>query len=218
MSLKGKKVLITAGPTWVPIDRVRVISNIATGETGILLAKALQRLGARVSLLLGPVESNFVSRQIRILRFTFFDELFHAVKKELKSKQVDIVVHAAAVSDFRPKIYYRKKVESGKNHWKLELVPTAKIIDFIKPYDKNVVLVGFKFLPQSSRLNLIQQAKKLMRRSDCDCVVANRIKHSVYRAWIVGDKVSGVCRSRRELIRHLVRTLSLLTLNRRDKE
>ena len=52
--LKNKKVLITAGPTWVPIDNVRVISNTATGETGILLSEKLKNLGAKVTLLLGP--------------------------------------------------------------------------------------------------------------------------------------------------------------------
>ena len=71
MVLKNKNILITAGPTWVPIDRVRVISNIATGKTGILLAKSANKLGAKVTLVLGPVGEVGLEKEINVKRFYF---------------------------------------------------------------------------------------------------------------------------------------------------
>ncbi|MFH1457757.1 MAG: phosphopantothenoylcysteine decarboxylase [Candidatus Omnitrophota bacterium] len=209
MSVKNKRILITAGPTWVPIDSVRVISNRATGKTGILLARKLQRLGAEVNLLLGPVEFNVVHDKIRVLRFRFFDELCDRIKEELKKRHFDYVFHAAAVSDYRPQGRYRKKVKSGLCRWQLELVPTSKIIKSIKRLDRDIFLVGFKFLPQASKAHLIQQARMLMKESDCDCVVANTLVSNDYRAWIVKEEdVSGGYHSRSELIGHLIRAIS----------
>ncbi|MFH0827232.1 MAG: phosphopantothenoylcysteine decarboxylase [Candidatus Omnitrophota bacterium] len=205
MSFKNKRVLITAGPTWVAIDRVRVISNTATGETGMLLAQSLQRLGAKVHLVLGPVEIAFFQKKISVLRFRFFDELECLVKDELKKRHFDYVFHAAAVSDYRPKEFYEQKVKSGLSRWQLALVPTDKIINSIKRWDRKVFLVGFKFLPQGPKMRLIQQARSLMRDSGCDCVVANLGPYP-YRAWIVSR--TGVSRgnhSRRELIDNLIK-------------
>lgn len=206
MSFKNKQVLITAGPTWVAIDSVRVISNTATGETGILLAQRLQRLGAKVHLILGPVETNLAHKKMRVLRFRFFDELDNLIKRELKKRHFDYIFHAAAVSDYRPKTFYGQKVKSGLSCWHLELVPTNKIINSIKQLDREVFLIGFKFLPQASKMRLIQQAKRLMKSSGCDCVVANSVTPHRYRAWIVdGGRVSRGNHSRKELVDNLIR-------------
>ena len=98
-----KKVLITAGPTWVAIDKVRVISNIASGETGILLADKLSEQGAKVTLVLGPGndKNGIQNSRIKIIRFSFFEELRQALKKELKASRYDFIIHSAAVSGFR---------------------------------------------------------------------------------------------------------------------
>ncbi|HQO38768.1 MAG TPA: phosphopantothenoylcysteine decarboxylase, partial [Candidatus Omnitrophota bacterium] len=98
MSLKGKRILITAGPTWVSLDPVRVISNTASGETGRRLAYACAQAGARVTLLLGPGESPAPDRRICVRRFRFFEELDRSLRSELR-KKYDAVVHSAAVSD-----------------------------------------------------------------------------------------------------------------------
>ncbi len=206
MKFKNKQVLITAGPTWVAMDSVRVISNTATGETGILLAQNLQRLGAKVHLVLGAVETNFTHKKIRVLRFRFFDELEHLMKEELKKRHFDYLFHTAAVSDYRPKTFYEQKERSGLSCWHLELVPTNKIINSIKKLDRDVFLIGFKFEPQVSKLQLIQQAKALMKNSGCDCVVATTVMPHHYRAWIVyGKRVSRGHYSRRELVDNLIK-------------
>lgn len=82
MSLKNKRVLITAGPTWVAIDKVRVISNTATGATGKILAQQLANKGAKVTLLINAENSCCLNKKIKILPFRFFDQL---KKKSLMS-------------------------------------------------------------------------------------------------------------------------------------
>ena len=82
MDLKKKRVLITAGPTWVPVDSVRVISNTASGETGILLARQLRRIGAKPTLILGPGHDCCIDKNLNLKRFRFFDELKKIITRE----------------------------------------------------------------------------------------------------------------------------------------
>ena len=183
--LKNKRILITAGPTWVPIDGVRVISNIATGETGILLAEKLQNLGAKVTLLLGPAGVCCLNKKIKLMRFRFFNELKNIIIKELRFKKYDAVIHSAAVSDYKPVKVYTQKVKSGIKNWQVNLVPTEKIIDLIRKLDDSLFLVGFKFQPQATKTMLIKETKKLIRRVNLDLAVANTIDKSRYHAYIV---------------------------------
>ena len=205
-SFKNKKILITAGPTWVPLDKVRVIGNIASGETGILLAQRLERLGVKVTLLLGPVELCCFNNKIRLIRFRFFDELKNLIKRELTSKQYDIVIHSAAVSDYKPKSFYRRKVQSGIKQWSIDLVPTPKIIDMVKKIDPSLFLIGFKFEPKPNKAYLLNQAKVLLKHSGADLVVANTIYNTHYSAYIISpEKVSGVFRSKNKLATALIK-------------
>jgi phosphopantothenoylcysteine decarboxylase/phosphopantothenate--cysteine ligase len=206
--LKNKKILITAGPTWVPLDEVRVISNTATGETGLLLAEKLTCLGAKVTLLLGPGDCCCLSRKIKLIRFKFFDDLRRLVIRELSTKKYDIVIHSAAVSDYGLKHSYRGKIKSGKKILKLNLVPTPKIIDLIKRIDRSVFLVGFKFEPQADRSLLVKEAKKLNRRSSLDLTVANTLKKNRYQAYIIKNElVRGPNNNKEDLTEELVRSL-----------
>lgn len=199
-----KRVLITAGPTWVSIDRVRVISNIATGETGILLAEKLQYLGAKVTLLLGPVEYSCKNKKIKILRFVFFDDLKHKLAKELNTKKYDIVIHSAAVSDYRPAKIFRNKIRSGISRLKIELVPAVKIIGLIKKIDPLVFLVGFKYEPGAGRKKLIKEARGLIKRSSLNLAVANTIDKKRYSSYILEDnKIYGPLNSKENMINRL---------------
>lgn len=206
--LKGKKILITAGPTWVPIDRVRVISNIASGETGILLALGLQRLGAKVTLLLGPAKARCLNKKIKLISFKLFDELKKIVIAELKSKTYDIVIHSAAVSDYRPQKIYSQKVKAGIKNWRLNLVPTEKIIDLIKKIDRSIFLVGFKFEPEVGKYKLIESAKKLMIHSNLDLAVANTVKKNRYLAYIIEqNRICGPFSNKHDLAEMLINKL-----------
>lgn len=199
MNLKNKRILITAGPTWVPIDNVRVISNIASGETGILLAEKLIKEQAKVTLVLGPVGSRRIDRRIRLVKFRFFDELRARLKKELRSKKYDIVIHSAAVSDFKPEQPVKGKLKSGKTYG-VRLIPLPKIILDIKRFaSAGVKLVLFKLEAGVSDARLICRARKALLKSRADLIVANRITPS-YEAFILNkDKI--LCRpnSKKEL-------------------
>jgi len=187
MKLRNKRILITAGPTWVPIDAVRVISNVATGQTGILLAEELQRLSAKVTLLIGPVETCCLNKNIKLLRFRFFDELKDKIIQELKYKKYDIVIHSAAVSDYEPSKVYSGKIKSGIKNLRLSLVPAEKIIDLIKRIDNSIILVGFKFEPQAKKDMLIKMTKELIRAANLNLAVANTIDKNKYCAYILDN-------------------------------
>jgi len=186
--LENKRILITAGPTWVPIDRVRVISNIATGETGILLAEKLLQRGAKVTLLLGPTAACCLNRKIKLIRFRFFDELKEIIIKELRSKKYAAVVHSAAVSDYAAAVTFADKVKSDRKVWNLRLVPTSKIIDLIKKIDRSVFLVGFKFEPDLNAGRLISKARRLLKKSRLNLAVANTVRNKRYEAYLVDHK------------------------------
>src|SRR5271157_2085618 len=97
---KKCRVLVTCGATWTPIDDVRVISNVSSGEMGHLIAQAFRQRSAQVSIIEGPVTHTLIDKKIKIIKYRFFDELARVLKAELL-KKYDIIIHAAAVSDFK---------------------------------------------------------------------------------------------------------------------
>jgi len=203
--IKAKKILITAGPTWVPIDTVRVISNIATGKTGILLAKVLAKQGAKVTLMLGPVETCCIDKNIKVIYFKFFDELSLLLKNELKRQHYDIVIHSAAVSDYRPLLSSKKKLSSSAKKLTLALKQTPKIIDYLRGASPDSFLVGFKFEPDLTENRLVSEARSLIKRAHLDLAVANTVHNNHYRAWIVNEKDKSGCFSgKKEMVRGLL--------------
>ncbi len=208
--LKNKKILITAGPTWVAIDSVRVISNIATGETGILLAQALSKLGARVTLLLGPGQACCIGNRIKLIRYKFFSELKEAITEELKARHYDIFIHSAAVSDYEPRKVYSQKVKSGIKNWQLSLRPTEKIINLIKRIDRSLLVVGFKFQPDAEKKELLEKAKELMQQADLDLTVANTLSQGKYQAYIIDNslRVWGEFLNKKNLVLNLIKALT----------
>lgn len=207
-SLKDKKVLITAGPTWVKIDSVRVISNTATGSTGILLAEKLSRLGAKVTLLLGPIGKNNLSKRIRVLHFQYFDELKALLEKELKTRKYDLAIHSAAVSDYKPKVICKRKISSDLGDLSIKLIPTTKIIKIFKKIQPGIFLVGFKFEPKASKARLIREARQLINNTRTDLVVANTLKSERYVAFIVNsNRQSGPIFDKKTTTNNLTKTL-----------
>jgi phosphopantothenoylcysteine decarboxylase/phosphopantothenate--cysteine ligase len=185
MSLKGKLVLITAGPTWVAIDRARVISNLATGETGFILADKFKKLGAKVTLLLGPGNFCGVQTGIKVIRFNYFSELEWLLKKELKKRKYSLVIHAAAVADYQPQKTICRKVSSLRKNWEISLVPTKKLIKSLRDYHPDLFTVGFKFEPNTGKGGLLLKASRLLKASNLDLVVANSNKNKGYQAYIL---------------------------------
>lgn len=204
--LKNKKILITAGPTWVPIDKIRVISNVSSGRTGILLAKEAARQGGSVTLLLGPVGDVNIGRRIDLIRFRFFDDLKKALQRQLSGNRFDAIIHLAAVSDFRPVKTGRSKISSGRA-LRLKLVPTEKLSGIIRKRARMSFLVIFKLEAGTSRHELIKRAKKAMQACSADMVVANMFKGLRYIAYvIVGRHIYSVSR-KENLPRVLLRAI-----------
>ena len=207
MSLKGKTILITAGPTWVAIDSVRVISNIATGTTGALLAREAAHQGARVSLVLGSSsQSNHFGKSIRVIHFRFFDELKDILKHELQNKKYDIIIHSAAVSDFKPQQRVKRKLSSERTYG-FKLVPLEKLIVLIRRLNRKARLVMFKLETDVQNQTLMKRARQAQRRAGADLVVANSL--NPYRALIIdrnGSQVSAG--NKQDLAKKLIKILS----------
>lgn len=168
----------------MPLDGVRVISNISTGTLGQLIAAEAARKGAKVTLLEGPVTEPFKKTTVRVIKFRFYEELYRALKTELKRKY-DVVIHAAAVSDYAVQGAGRKKISSDLKKVVVRLKPTRKIIAAIKKWNKNVRLVGFKLDPDITRQNALKYSRALIRKAGCDFVVANNLAHNRYRSFII---------------------------------
>jgi phosphopantothenoylcysteine decarboxylase / phosphopantothenate---cysteine ligase len=204
--LKGKRILVTAGPTWIAIDDVRVLSNLASGQTGVILAERLALLGAKVTLLLGPSGITCLKKGVRVLNFRFFDELARILNKELKLSKYDFLVHSAAVSDYRPLKKAVGKVKSGRKNWRLDLVPTEKLINRLKAKNKGIYLVGFKFEPAANQSKLILSGRKLLQNSGADLVVANT--SGKYTALLLENKnVLGKYSSKRAMVGGLIEAM-----------
>jgi len=171
--LAGKQVLITAGPTIEPIDPVRVITNQSTGKTGILLASELISAGAKVTLVYGPGITE-PPKGVKIISVKTVNEMFDAVKKQLKSKKFDIVILSAAAADYTVKAN-KSKIKSTEKHIVIKLQKAPKIIDQIKKIQKNVFLVGFKAESNVSKKVLVDSAIRKLRDSSADMIVANDI-------------------------------------------
>ena len=203
---KNKKILITAGPTWVPIDKVRVISNIASGATGLLLADALCSLGAKVTLLLGPANYCCLNKKIHIVRFAFFDELKSFLIKELKQNRFDYIIHSAAVSDFKAAKPTKGKLASGKA-LNLKLLPLPKLAKGIRNLQPQSTLVLFKLESGIRDAALIKRARNSLIKYKADLVIANRIDPR-YKAFILNeDTIFCKVNSKQTLVKSLIRAL-----------
>jgi len=171
--LHKKRILMTAGPTVEYIDPVRVITNLSTGRTGVLLASELVFAGAKVTLVYGPGTATPPSGA-KVIPVKTTKEMFDAVKKEMK-KKFDVVILAAAASDYTVQNYSKSKIKSSKKSLVIKLNQAPKIIDYIKKWQKDVFLVGFKAETNLSKKKLEESARKKMKESKADLIIANDI-------------------------------------------
>lgn len=210
--MKNKRILITAGSTWVRIDKVRVITNIFGGRTGYYIAQRLCKNGFSVTLLLGPTRFHFSPLGgMNILRFKYFEELNSLVKKELFKKRYIAVIHSAAISDYTPVKVYQGKISSHRNQLNIKCKPTPKIIKEIKRIDKNVFLVQFKLEVGVNTRELLRRAYRSMLRNDADLVVANKledIRGKRYKSFVMDrEKNTFSIRSHQKLAHFLIKTI-----------
>ena len=170
-SLKNKKILVTAGATIEEIDPVRVITNKSSGKMGVYIAEEAYLRGADVTLVRGTnsIEPRFPLNDIVIHSAK---DLFNEIKKNIKNN--DILIHAAAVSDFEVNNKNHEKIKSGQE-LHLELTPTTKILENIKKLKKSIFLIGFKAEYNVSEKELIKRAYDLLKSANADLIVANDV-------------------------------------------
>lgn len=169
--LKGKRVLVTAGPTHEKIDDVRYIANYSSGKMGYALAETANRLGAEVILISGPVDIK-AGKEIKVVDVVSAGEMFEAAVYENENKHIDIAIHAAAVADFTPEtsvIGKIKKTKTGDN-MVLELRQTKDILSFFGQNKKeDQYLVGFALEYSKEK----EYGRDKLKSKNCDMIVVN---------------------------------------------
>ncbi|MCQ0110835.1 bifunctional phosphopantothenoylcysteine decarboxylase/phosphopantothenate--cysteine ligase CoaBC [Zhouia amylolytica] len=170
LPLKGKKVLITAGPTYEAIDPVRFIGNHSSGKMGFELAKAAASLGAKVYLITGPTHLTIDDNLIHIDRVVSAEEMYNAVHKHYNS--VDIAVLSAAVSDYRPKSVADEKIKKKSMVMEVVLEPTKDILASLGAQKSHQFLVGFALETE----NELENAKKKLSKKNLDAIVLNSLR------------------------------------------
>lgn len=172
LTLQGLKALVTAGPTYESLDPVRFIGNHSSGKMGGAIAEELYRRGAQVQLVLGP-SSIEIEQKIKTIRVTSADEMYNVCMKNFNS--FDIIVMAAAVADFTPKMKSVQKIKKSGNDFSLELKKTKDILlEAGKIKRKGQTLVGFALETDNEKKNAI---KKLVEKN-ADLIVLNSLRDS----------------------------------------
>ncbi|MCG6959677.1 bifunctional phosphopantothenoylcysteine decarboxylase/phosphopantothenate--cysteine ligase CoaBC, partial [bacterium BMS3Abin03] len=167
IDLPGKRILVTAGPTYEDIDPVRFIGNRSSGKMGYAVAKASYLRGAEVTLISGPSSEN-VYPEIKKINVRSADEMKKLVEKELRNN--DILIMASAVADYKPAKTESKKLKKERKLSELKLLPTEDILASIKK-DKKIV-VGFALETDNELTN----AKKKLKEKDLDLMILNSLK------------------------------------------
>jgi phosphopantothenoylcysteine synthetase/decarboxylase len=163
--MKRLTFLITSGPTREYIDPVRYISNESSGKMGAALCEAVLKLGHKAVFISGKV-SRYPSGKAEVINVTSADDMFKAVKKNLK--KADIIIGAAAVADFRPAVFSKNKIKK-KNFLSLKLKQNPDILAYCGKNKKKRVAAGFAL----ETGDLIKAAEKKLKSKNLDLIIAN---------------------------------------------
>ncbi|CAM4303462.1 bifunctional phosphopantothenoylcysteine decarboxylase/phosphopantothenate--cysteine ligase CoaBC [Zobellia nedashkovskayae] len=169
LPLSGKKVLITAGPTYEAIDPVRFIGNHASGQMGYELAKVAANLGAHVILVSGPSRFSVSHDLINLKKVTSAEEMYNEV--HLHYKNIDVAICAAAVADYRPKTVANQKIKKKETEFSIDLVKTKDILLSLGNQKEKQFLVGFALETENELENAIGKLKK----KNLDAIVLNSL-------------------------------------------
>ena len=174
-NFKGKKVLITAGPTYEAIDPVRFIGNHSSGLMGIEIARAFADQGAEVTLVLGPSNISVNKNNVNVMPVTSAKEMYDAVMALFP--KTDIAVLSAAVADFRPEMVADQKIKKNPDNdtFTIKLVKTEDILKSVgKVRTDNQTVVGFALETE----NGLENAKKKLHTKNIDLIVLNEMNES----------------------------------------
>jgi len=170
LPLKGKKVLVTAGPTYEAIDPVRFIGNHSSGKMGFAIASAAANLGAEVFLISGPSNQQIKHSLVHRVDVVSAEEMYEA--SHMYFKEVDIAILSAAVADYKPKNSASQKIKKTDTPLELSLSPTKDILASLGAIKKQQYLVGFALETN----NEIENAKGKLKRKNLDAIILNSLK------------------------------------------
>ena len=166
----GKKILITAGPTYENIDPVRFIGNHSSGKMGFDLAKEAAKRGAEVTLISGPSSQKTDDKNIDVYRVTSAQEMFDEVFKHYEN--TDIAIMSAAVADYTPKVKATEKIKKNEQELTIELIKNKDILRTMGEKKTHQFLVGFALETQNEEEN----AKGKLVKKNLDIIVLNSLR------------------------------------------
>ncbi|WP_442787771.1 bifunctional phosphopantothenoylcysteine decarboxylase/phosphopantothenate--cysteine ligase CoaBC [Flavobacterium suncheonense] len=169
LPLKGKKILVTAGPTYEAIDPVRFIGNHSTGKMGFDIAKAAANLGAEVILVSGPTHLQLKNSNITLESVTSAQEMYDTCHRYFK--EVDVAIAAAAVADYKPKNVAAQKIKKSDVSFVIELEKTKDILASLGEIKEQQFLIGFALETE----NEIEHAKQKIQKKNLDLIVLNSL-------------------------------------------
>ena len=170
LPLKGKKVLVTAGPTYEAIDPVRFIGNHSSGKMGFAIASAAANLGAEVFLISGPSNQQIKHSLVHRVDVVSAEEMYDA--SHMYFKDVDIAILSAAVADYKPKNSASEKIKKTDTALELSLSPTKDILASLGAIKKQQYLVGFALETN----NELENAKGKLKRKNLDAIILNSLQ------------------------------------------
>lgn len=165
----GKKIVITGGPTYEPVDAVRFIGNHSSGKMGYALANYAAQQGANVTLISGPTAGNTAHPNVDVLPVTTADEMLKACLENYDS--ADALIMSAAVADFKPATKTSKKIKKQDGLGAIPLSPTTDILAQLGKAKKHQVLIGFALESE----NAIANAQQKLLRKNLDAIVVNSL-------------------------------------------
>jgi phosphopantothenoylcysteine decarboxylase/phosphopantothenate--cysteine ligase len=170
LPLKGKKVLVTAGPTYEAIDPVRFIGNHSSGKMGFAIANAAANLGAQVYLISGPSNQQIKHSLVQRIDVVSAEEMYNAAHTYFND--IDIAILSAAVADYKPKNSASQKIKKTAASLALLLTPTKDILGSLGAIKKQQFLVGFALETN----NELENAKGKLKRKNLDAIILNSLQ------------------------------------------
>ena len=170
LPLRGKKILITAGPTYEAIDPVRFIGNHSSGKMGFDIAASAANLGAEVILISGPTHLSIQNSIVNLIRVTSAKEMYDACHEHFNS--TDVAICAAAVADYKPKFVAEQKIKKVEATLTIELEKTQDILASLGKIKQNQFLIGFALETE----NEIKNAKLKIQKKNLDLIVLNSLQ------------------------------------------
>ncbi len=214
-NLNGKKILITAGPTYEKIDPVRFIGNYSSGKMGFALANECAERGAEVTLVAGPVQIKAQHHAIKRINVESASEMYEAANNAFSNSDISIL--CAAVADFTPKIKAETKIKKKENEFQLELTQTTDIAaELGKQKKDNQLLIGFALETNDEEQNALSK----LERKNLDFIVLNSLQdenagfqHDTNKITLIhrnGNKKAFELKSKTEVANDIIDNLELL--------